>query len=453
MPDAPASRMPGDGPGAAKLFVWRPQTIGRMISPEAPSRYRIPDMASNDPREFDIVIYGSTGFTGRLVVEYLVKRYGVGGDLRWAVAGRNPAKLELVKEELGAPASLPIIVADASDARSVEAMAARTRAVLTTVGPYQLYGEPLVAACAAAGTDYVDLCGEPGWMAEMIAKYQDKAKVSGARIVFSCGFDSIPFDLGVWFLQDQARQRFGAPLPCVHGRVRNMKGGFSGGTIASLLATLEASQRDPSLPTKLANPFLLTPGFAGPAQPPDDKPLPDKATGVWAASFIMATINTKNVHRTNFLLNHAYGADFTYDEMMLTGPGEEGAKRARKLDQASRTQSAMLGFAPTRALLRRFALPKPGQGPSKVERETGSYDVLFVGEGADGRTLRAGVKGDRDPGYGSTSKMIAESAICIARDVSRAETPGGVWTPGSAMAGKLIERLRQNAGLTFSLEN
>jgi short subunit dehydrogenase-like uncharacterized protein len=410
-------------------------------------------MVMSGEREFDVIVYGATGFTGRLVAEHMLATYGVGRDVRWAMAGRSKGKLEHVRSEIGAPAELPLVIADAGDAASVEAMAARTQVVITTVGPYQLYGEPLVAACAKAGTDYVDLCGEPAWMAAMIAKYDAQAKASGARIVFSCGFDSIPFDLGVTFLQDEALARFGVPARRVRGRVRKMKGGFSGGTVASLMATLESAKRDKSILKTLANPFALTPGFTGPAQPSGETVERDEAAGQWAAPFIMATINTKNVHRSNHLLGRAWGADFVYDEMMLTGDGEKGEKRARAAKRAGDIQTALLGFLPTRMLLRQFALPKPGQGPSKEERETGFYEAGFHGETADGRTLRVSVKGDKDPGYGSTSKMIAESALCLARDVGRDQTGGGVWTPGAALGRRLVTRLEANAGMKFVLEN
>jgi short subunit dehydrogenase-like uncharacterized protein len=404
-------------------------------------------------RSYDVIVYGATGFTGRLVAEHMLAKYGVGETTRWAIAGRSRSKLETVRKEIGAPETLPLVIADASDPASLLAMAKSTSAVITTVGPYQLYGEGLVAACAEAGTDYVDLCGEPAWMAEMIGKYDAKAKASGARIVFSCGFDSIPFDLGVVFLQRQARDRLGSPMPRVRGRVRKMKGGFSGGTAASLMATLEASKRNPSLIRTLANPFALTPGFTGPKQPAGDKAVYDDRANAWAAPFVMATINTKNVHRSNFLRGQAYGADFVYDEMVLTGDGKKGEQRAKTAEFGGSVLNGLLGFAPTRALIRQFALPKPGQGPTKEQREAGFYDVLFVGELKDGRVLRASVKGDKDPGYASTSKMIAESAMCLVRDVGRDVTPGGVWTPGAAMGDKLIERLEANAGLRFALEN
>lgn len=406
-----------------------------------------------EARTFDLIVYGATGFTGRLVAEHMLATYGVGRDVRWAMAGRSKSKLEQVRGEIGAPAELPLVIADVADAASVAAMAKSTQVVITTVGPYQLYGEPLVAACAEAGTDYVDLCGEPAWMAAMIAKYDAKAKASGARIVFSCGFDSIPFEAGVVFIQSEAMARLGAPLKRVRGRVRKMKGGFSGGTVASLMATLESSKRDPSLLTTLADPFALTPGFKGPAQPSGEAVERDEAAGQWATPFIMATINTKNVHRANYLLGHAWGRDFVYDELLLTGDGAAGEKRAKAAKRQGDIQQALLGFGPTRALLRQFALPKPGQGPSKEDRETGFYEVGFIGETADGRTLRARVKGVKDPGYGATSKMISESAMCLARDVGRDETAGGVWVPGAAMGRKLIARLEQNAGMKFMLEN
>ncbi|MFO1244748.1 MAG: saccharopine dehydrogenase NADP-binding domain-containing protein [Ramlibacter sp.] len=387
-------------------------------------------------KPFDIVVHGATGFTGRLVVEYLLQRYPQGSGLRWAMGGRSADKLAAVRDELGAPSSTPLVVTDSSDAASLKALTDSTRLVLTTVGPYQLYGNELVAACAASGTDYVDLCGEPAWMRQMIDAHEAAARSSGARIVFSCGFDSIPFDLGVLLLQNEARQRFGAPVPRVRGRVRRMKGTFSGGTAASLKATMAAAATQPGVLDLLKNPFSLTPGFEGPKQPPGHKPLYEESLGAWVAPFVMAAINTRNVHRSNFLLQHAYGTDFVYDEMMITGPGEKGEAMANAI-AADKSLASDKG-------------PKPGEGPSKEERETGFYDVLFVGEAADGRSLRVGVKGDRDPGYGSTSKMIAESAVCLLQDASA--TPGGIWTPASAMGTALIARLGANAGLTFAVE-
>jgi short subunit dehydrogenase-like uncharacterized protein len=391
----------------------------------------------NPAAEFDIIVYGASGFTGRLVAEYLAKQDGVGGVVRWAMAGRSLDKLAAVRDEIGAPVDTPLVTADADDPQSLKAMVARTKAVLTTVGPYQLYGSALVAACAEAGTDYLDLCGEPAWMRHMIDAHEATAKKSGARIVFSCGFDSIPFELGVWFLQDAAKAQLGGPVPRVKGRVRGMKGGFSGGTAASLKATMAAAARDPSIIALLKNPFSLVPGFEGPDQPSGNKPMLDEDLGVWAAPFVMAAINTRNVHRSNALLGQAYGADFVYDEMMLTGPGEQGETIAKAIAASGGGLGGEGG-------------PKPGEGPSKEERETGFYDVLFLGVAADGRQIRASVKGDKDPGYGSTSKMISESAVCLVTEAT--DVPGGIWTPGAAMQRKLIDRLEANAGLKFALE-
>lgn len=389
----------------------------------------------SETREFDVIMYGATGYTGRLVAEYLAQNYA--GDLRWAMAGRSADKLAAVRDEIGAPADTPLIVADADDPQSLADMVARGKCVATTVGPYQLYGEALLAACAEAGTDYVDLCGEPAWMRKMIDAYEDKAKESGARIVFSCGFDSIPFDLGIWFVQQAAKEEFGAPASRVRGRVRGMQGTFSGGTAASLKATMAAAAKDPEVVKLLLNPFSLTPGFQGADQPPGNTVDYEADIDSWVAPFIMAAINTRNVHRTNFLLGHSYGEDFVYDEMVLTGPGAAGEAAAKAVagDNSLASEDG----------------PKPGEGPSKEEREAGFYDVLFIAEDGDGNTVTAGVTGDKDPGYGSTSKMIAESAICLVRDVPNA--PGGIFTPAAVMADPLIRRLEANAGLTFKRES
>lgn len=387
-------------------------------------------------KPFDLVVHGATGFTGRLVVEYLLRRYPAGSGLRWAMGGRNAAKLAAVRDELGVPADTPLVVTDTGNPASLQALMEQTRLVLTTVGPYQLYGNELVAACASAGVDYVDLCGEPAWMRQMIDAHEAAARASGARIVFSCGFDSIPFDLGVFMLQREMQARFGQPAQRVRGRVRKMKGTFSGGTAASLKATMAAAAAQPGVLELLRNPFSLTPGFEGPRQPSGSKPMVDEVLGLWVAPFVMAAINTRNVHRSNFLLGHAYGADFVYDEMMVTGAGEKGEALANAV-AADKSLGADDG-------------PQPGEGPSREERESGFYDVLFIGTDTAGHSLRVGVKGDRDPGYGSTSKMITEAAVCLLQDAP--DTPGGIWTTAPAMGNALIARLKANAGLSFTVE-
>ena len=389
--------------------------------------------------KFDIIVYGATGFTGRLVAEYLAQHYSRKGDPKWAMAGRSLEKLASVRDAIGAPADTPLIQADASDPASLKSMVDQTKSVLTTVGPYQLYGSELVAACAASGTDYLDLCGEPVWMRQMIDAHQATAQSSGARIVFSCGFDSLPFELGVFFCQERARKVLGSPVSRVKGRVRVMKGTFSGGTAASMKATFAAAAQDLSLVALLRNPFALTPGFEGPKQPPGNRPVLDEDLKSWTAPFAMSTINTRNVHRSNLLMGFPYGQDFVYDEMVLTGPGEQGEAKAKAVTAANNAEK--MGSS---------GGPKPGEGPSKQERENGRYDLLFVGMGEGGRQVRVAVRGDRDPGYGSTSKMIAESAICLLRDAP--DVLGGIWTPGAAMGDRLIKRLVDHAGLTFEVE-
>ncbi|MDT8759658.1 saccharopine dehydrogenase NADP-binding domain-containing protein [Sphingomonas psychrotolerans] len=386
-------------------------------------------------REFDIIVYGATGFTGRLVAEYLAGHYG-DGSVRWAMAGRSLTKLEEVRDAIGAPADTPLLTANADDPAALKAMVSRAQVVITTVGPYQLYGEPLLAACAEAGTAYVDLCGEPAWMRQMIDKYEATAKTSGARIVFSCGFDSIPFDLGVWTVQQEAKARFGKPAPRVKGRIRAMKGTFSGGTFASGKATMAAAAKDPSILKLMIDPFALAPGSDGPSQPNGMVPHYDEAVGGWVAPFMMAVINTKNVHRTNFLAGQPYGADFQYDEMMIApGLGDIGKAAAEAIAKLNPMNSDKG--------------PAPGEGPSKEERETGYYEIAFVAEMPDGARLTAVVKGDKDPGYGSTSKMIAESALCLLRDV---QGEGGIWTAGALMPEPLRKRLEAHAGLSFAIE-
>ena len=385
-------------------------------------------------REFDVVVFGASGYTGKLVAEYIQSEYGENGSVKWAIAGRNREKLEGIREKLGLSADLSVLEVDSNDQGSLNAMTSSTKCVLTTVGPYQLYGSNLVESCAKNGTDYVDLTGEPGWMYEMINAHKETAQASGARIVFSCGFDSIPFDLGVYFVQQAAKDKFGKSAQHVRGRVKAMNGEFSGGTIASLGATMATLKKKPELIKVLANPFSLTEGFEGPAQLDDSKVLLDEKLNMWVAPFVMAPINTKNIHRSNALLDHQYGEDFCYDEMMIAGEGEEG----KQIADAMTSANPMGGDN----------VPQPGEGPSKESREQGNYDVLFFADLGE-ESIEARVTGDMDPGYGSTSKMITESAICLIQDCS--DLPGGIYTPAPAMGDKLIHRLVKKAGLTFDI--
>ena len=386
-------------------------------------------------KSFDVVIYGATGFTGKLVVEYMQEKYGKDEGISWAIAGRSEEKLNSVREELKVGSNVPQLLVDSNDTDSIASMVQQTKCVLTTVGPYQLYGANILQQCVIHGVDYVDLCGEPGWMHEMINEYSDQAKETGARIVFSCGFDSIPFDLGVYFLQKEVIAQHGQPASNVRGRVRDMNGEFSGGTAASLGATMASLKEKPELFEVLVNPFALSNGFTGPEQAQDSKPIYDDKLETWVAPFFMAPINTKNVHRSNALMDHLYGEDFCYNEMWIQGPGEEGKAAAEFVGSMNPLADA----------------PAPGEGPSKESRENGNYDVLFCADLTDGSSLHASVSGDMDPGYGSTSKMRAERALCLVNDC--VELGGGIYTPAPAMGEKLITRLQANAGLTFKIEN
>ena len=385
-------------------------------------------------REFDVVVYGASGYTGRLVAEYLSQEYAT-ESLSWAMAGRSTEKLAAVRAEMAIPDSIALIEADSDRPESIASMVQRTKVVITTVGPYQLYGDELVRQCAQHGTDYVDLSGEPTWMHQTIAEVSQAAKASGARIVHSCGFDSIPFDLGVFQLQQQAIAKTGAPLATIKGRVRAMNGSFSGGTVASLRATLAAVGQRPELIQVMVNPFSLCEGFQGADQPRGDAPQYDDELASWSAPFIMAVINTKNIHRSNYLLGHQYGENFCYDEMLLTGDGDDGKAMAEFVAKDDSFEKNTL---------------QPGEGPTREEREAGNYEAVFVGSSTAGELLISSVSGDRDPGYGSTSKMLAESALCLLNNPNLAS--GGVWTPAAAMGDALIDRLEAHAGLKFTIE-
>ena len=383
--------------------------------------------------KYDFVIYGATGFTGKLVVEYAINQYESDNEISWAIAGRNNEKLEHVQEKYNLPSNIGKIVVDSNDQNSIDEMVSQTKCVLTTVGPYQLYGEKIIKTCISTGTDYVDLCGEPGFMHKIISECSAEAKETGARIVFSCGFDSIPFDLGVLFVQEEVMAKLNKYASSVRGRVRVMNGEFSGGTAASMKATMAALQSNPELINILVNPHALCDGMQGVQQDDDSKPVYDEELDTWVAPFFMAPINTKNIHRSNKLMNHIYGENFKYNEMWIQGPGEEGKAAAEFISTMN-----PLGDA-----------PEPGDGPSRESRENGNYDVLFCAD-VDGETIKASVSGDMDPGYGSTSKMITESAVCLVKDCEN--LAGGIYTPAASMGKKLIKRLESSAGLTFKLE-
>jgi short subunit dehydrogenase-like uncharacterized protein len=407
-------------------------------------------MSAKADRRLDLIVFGATSFVGQLLCRRLVERQGIDGPLKWAIAGRNAAKLDQVATDTGA--DVERIVADASDAGALATMAADTRVVASTVGPYALYGSTLVAAVAAAGTDYCDLTGETQWMRRMIDAHAATAEASGARIVHTCGFDSIPSDLGVWHLQQQALDRFDAPCEHVSMRVATMRGGASGGTIASMMNLMEEVAADPAMRKLLADPFALAPPDqrTGPRQPDVNRPMRDDASGQWVAPFVMAAVNTRVVHRSHALLGRPWGPAFTYDEAMLMGTGPLGAAKAGALSGGLAAGMGLAALGPTRRALQRFVLPKPGEGPSPEAQEKGSFDLRFFGTTADGRTIRTRVTGDRDPGYSGTARMLAEAATALI-ELDADEVGGGFWTPATAFGDRLVERLEDHAGIRFDV--
>ena len=410
-------------------------------------------MTTNDPgarREFDLIVYGASGFTGRLVAEYLHRQYGSADDIRWAVAGRDEEKTRKALADVGIPAdAIPVLAADSGDPASLAAMAGRSSVILTTVGPYARFGSALVAACVEQGTAYCDLAGEVQWMRKMIDRHQSQAEASGARIVHACGFDSIPSDIGVWFLQQESIRRFGKPSERVSLVVRAMRGGFSGGTAASLLNAVEEGRKDREIARILTHPYSLN--------PPDQRNGPDgrdqlgsrydEDHAVWTCPFVMALINMRIVRRSNALLDYPYGTEFRYRESTATGPGIGGRLKAGTASAAFKAFMLASAFDTSRNYVVKPLLPDPGEGPDSEQRETGYFKLALAGRTATGDKLKVNVTGDRDPGYGSTSKMIAESAICLARDPLN--VGGGFWTPASAMGAPLLARLRSNAGVQF----
>ncbi|MEI2643254.1 MAG: saccharopine dehydrogenase NADP-binding domain-containing protein [Candidatus Nanopelagicales bacterium] len=384
--------------------------------------------------DFDLVVYGATGFTGKLVAKYMAER---GGPERIALAGRNPDKLAEVAADLGV--SWPMITASSDDPRSLHALAESTKAVVTTVGPYMKYGLPLVEACAQAGTHYADLAGEVLFMRESIDGFDAMAKQTGARIVHASGFDSIPSDLGVYLLHEAAGGELGKTVMAV----RWASGGLSGGTIASGIGQMEVARKDPRLGKIMADPYALTPGQSGPDVGDQMWVRYEPSLDSWTGPFIMAMINTRVVRRSNYLSDFAYGQHFEYKEVVATGPGWGGRARATALAAGSTGGMMALGFSPTRMIASRF-LPEPGEGPSEESREKGGFRVEFRSLLPDGRIYGAEVIGKGDPGYAATSRMLGESGLCLATT----DGEGGVLTPATAMGDALVERLRA-AGMTL----
>jgi short subunit dehydrogenase-like uncharacterized protein len=413
---------------------------------------------NRDRSAFDVVIYGATSFVGQILCRYFVERHGTDGELRWAIAGRNRDKLDQVASESGA--DVPRIVADAADDEALRSLAESTEVVVSTVGPYALYGSKLIAAVVEAGVGYCDLTGEPQWMSKMIDMHHDRAVETGARVVHACGFDSVPSDLGVWFLQREALARFGAPCSSVRMGVQGAKGGFSGGTAASMMNLFEETSRDPSLRHVMTNPYVLAPEGErhGVDQPNVTWPEHSDEMNSWTAAFVMAPTNTRVVLRTHALAGRPWGDHFTYGEAMMTGDGVAGRAKAYALSAAMAGFMGAAGIGPVRSLLGR-ALPAPGEGPSLDKQRAGYYHLRFHGRTDAGDTITTRVTGDQDPGYGSTSKILGEAACCLlerSHDADRSGggsggVGGGFWTPATALGDGFIVALTEQAGLTFDV--
>jgi short subunit dehydrogenase-like uncharacterized protein len=411
------------------------------------------------PREFDIVLYGATGFVGKLTAEYLA---GARAGARIALAGRSPDRLRAVRDTLGESAQdWPVLTADAASPSTLNEMAARTRVVVTTVGPYTRYGLPLVAACAAAGTDYADLTGEAMFVRESIDLYHKQAADTGARIVHACGFDSVPSDLSVYALY-RATQRDGAgELGDTHLVVRSLSGGLSGGTIASMLEVLDTASRNPEARRQLADPYTLSPDRGAEPELGRQPDLPwrrgryiaPELSGVWTAGFMMAPYNTRIVRRSNALLDWAYGRLFRYDENMSAGSSAL-APVASAVVTGVGNASFGLGSRYFRFLPRRLVervVPKPGTGPSAAARERGYYKVETYSTTTTGARYVARMEQRGDPGYKATSVLLGECGLALARDRDKLPDLFGVLTPAAAMGDALLARF-PDAGVSLRAE-
>jgi short subunit dehydrogenase-like uncharacterized protein len=406
---------------------------------------------SNHP--FDLIVFGATSFVGQILCDYLFGRHGADGDLKWAMAGRSKTKLESVRASLGEGASgIELITADAADEHALREMCGRSRVIISTVGPYALHGSELLKVCVETGTDYVDLTGETQWILRMLQAHEAQTGMSGARIIHCCGFDSVPSDLGVYHHQKVAMERFGEPATQIRMQVARMKGAASGGTVASIVNIAKEMAKNPALRKTLANPYALVPGGKARARQTNiTTPTRDPETGAWLGPFVMAGINTRIVHRSNALSGYDYGVDFLYDESMRMGKGLKGGLAATALTGGLGAFMAGAVLPPTRWLMENTFLPKPGEGPSPEQQRDGMYDLRFHGTTASGDKLTTRVTGDRDPGYGSTAKILGEAGACLAQDISRTDVGGGFWTPATALGDPLLERLERYAGLTFEV--
>ncbi len=399
-------------------------------------------------RTFDLVLFGATGFTGRLVAEYLANH--APAEVRIALAGRNTQKLEGVRAGLPERArNWPLVVADAADSASLEKLAAQATVVCTTVGPYAKYGLPLVEACAKAGTHYCDLTGETQFMRDSIDRYHQTATASGARIVHTCGFDSIPSDLGVLTLHEAL-----GPLARATFVVEILKGGFSGGTIASALHGLDEGKANRARRRLMADPYALSPNPSREPKLGDERDLAsfrfDDFVGQWIAPFVMASVNTRVVRRSNALLDYAWGKQLRYAEVTGMKKGPAAAVKAAVFTAGLGAFLGSLLFGPTRKLVE-SRLPRPGEGPDEQTRKSGFLRVRVFGESESGARKTVLIEGKGDPGYQLTAVLLGESALCLALDEAKLPKRFGVLTPATAMGAVLRDRLVAH-GMTFKLQ-
>jgi short subunit dehydrogenase-like uncharacterized protein len=398
-------------------------------------------------RELDVVLYGATGFVGKLTAEYLASR--AGDDARVGLGGRSEEKLERLRAGLGERAAdWPLILADSQDEAALAAMADRTTAIATTVGPYRKYGMPLVAACARAGTHYADLTGEPLFMREAIDRFHGAAEETGARIVHTCGFDSVPSDIGVHLLHEAAGELEETTLV-----VRRVKAGISGGTLDTMRGTVDEVRGDPSLLKVIGDPYALSPDRAAEPDLGRERDLRgvehSRDLETWFGPFVMAPVNTRVVRRSNALQDWAYGRHFTYREVMAFGDGVAGRLRALAVAGGTAGLAAGLAMPPTRFVLDRV-LPSPGEGPKEEVVREGFYEIEIHARTPAGKRWCCRETAQGDPGYGATSVIFGESALCLALDGDRLPDRAGVLTPATAMGTVLADRLRA-AGQTFDV--
>ncbi|WP_290815307.1 saccharopine dehydrogenase NADP-binding domain-containing protein [Halovivax sp.] len=413
---------------------------------------------SDTDRTYDLVVWGATGVAGRLVAEYLTEQY-TSEDLSLALGGRDETRLRGLEAALVARCSgwaeLPIVIGDATDPESLRAIAEDTRVVCTTVGPYTRYGTPLVEACISAGTDYCDLTGEVNWIREMIDRYHDDAVDAGARIVHSCGFDSIPADLATLLVQSFAIEEFGTPCELVRIYLEDGRGGVSGGTMSSVVEVFRAASTDPVARQTLRNPYSLAPAGERDGVDPGAQSLPrkDPLRGEWTAPSPMAVVNERVIRRSNALLDYPWGREFECREVVPVGSGPIGMVGASAVSAGLWLATGVLAVGPMREALRRFAFPDPGEGPTSAEIENGYFTIRVLGRGTvtDGPFVVASrISADCDPGYGATAKMLGEAAMCLVNEEIDSPLEGGILTPAAALGDPPADGLRR-AGLVVEV--